>query len=555
PTVDRQPDGCQEPAVTFRSSQRGDPIPEIGFKALKMRENKERHWLEDNKACMVNVRNSVENLVNTLLQMAHSDLEKVRAIWVWICHHIQYDVKGYHDMTKTSCEPADVLRSGKSVCSGYAGLFEQMCSIAGVRCKKLSGFSKGASYQPGKVFNGESDHAWNAVYLNGSWHLLDSTWGSGYVDDSCTKFTFMYNEFYFLTHPALFVNDHFPEEEAWQLLRQKLTLQQFERNVWYRSKFYSLGLLSSSAETSIIETENGKATISIEGRAPTIFIFELNGAKEHGLMTLQRNGMTLEVYPPHTGTHRLSIFAKASEDKEEKYSSVLEYSLRCSAVGKGLLLPKALIQPVGPSWLSEEKGILEASPRNPVVHTEDGCCVVTITRSKNLEVFATLDSDSSPLSEDARRRHIWTTCRGSQVEFKTHLPHAGHFAFHVWAKPAHVAGSHCCALSYLLSCPNKSVMWPVFPEAYGDWEEGYELVTPLAGILPANRQVEFKLKLPGVSEASVAGDKVYPLTRDGEGVWKGSCNTSGASKVIIRASKRPGDNTYHYLLQYLVETH
>ena len=65
-------------------------------------------------------------------------------------------------------------------------------SLAGIRCKKLSGFSKGASYKPGKVFKGDSDHAWNAVYLDGGWHLLDSTWGSGFVENSCTKFTFRY---------------------------------------------------------------------------------------------------------------------------------------------------------------------------------------------------------------------------------------------------------------------------------------------------------------------------------------------------------------------------
>lgn len=33
-------------------------------------------------------KGSVEDLVKTLLRVAHTDLEKVRAIWTWICHHI-----------------------------------------------------------------------------------------------------------------------------------------------------------------------------------------------------------------------------------------------------------------------------------------------------------------------------------------------------------------------------------------------------------------------------------------------------------------------------------
>jgi len=36
----------------------------------------------------VTVKSGLEELVSDLLQEAHSDLEIVRAIWIWICHHI-----------------------------------------------------------------------------------------------------------------------------------------------------------------------------------------------------------------------------------------------------------------------------------------------------------------------------------------------------------------------------------------------------------------------------------------------------------------------------------
>lgn len=36
----------------------------------------------------VNTKGSVEELVQTLLKQARTDLEKVRVIWMWICHHI-----------------------------------------------------------------------------------------------------------------------------------------------------------------------------------------------------------------------------------------------------------------------------------------------------------------------------------------------------------------------------------------------------------------------------------------------------------------------------------
>lgn len=39
----------------------------------------------------------------------------------------EYDVVGYHNKSQLSSKPIDVLQTGKSICEGYAGLFEQMC--------------------------------------------------------------------------------------------------------------------------------------------------------------------------------------------------------------------------------------------------------------------------------------------------------------------------------------------------------------------------------------------------------------------------------------------
>lgn len=63
-----------------------------------------------------------------------------------------------------------------------------------------------------------------------------------------------YNEFYFLTHPALFINNHFPDNSNWQLLKPTVTLKQFESNMLYKSDFYKMGVLAAHPETPIIQT-------------------------------------------------------------------------------------------------------------------------------------------------------------------------------------------------------------------------------------------------------------------------------------------------------------
>ncbi|XP_052543268.1 kyphoscoliosis peptidase isoform X1 [Tympanuchus pallidicinctus] len=508
----------------------------------------------DAYALKVNTKSSVEELVQTLLKQARTDLEKVRVIWMWICHHIEYDVVGFHNKSLRLCEPTDVLRTGKSVCEGYAGLFQQMCSFAGIQCMKLSGYSKGYGYKIGQTFQGNSDHAWNAVYLDGRWHLLDSTWGSGTVDDTSTKFTYRYNEFYFLTHPALFVNNHFPDNSNWQLLKPTLTLKQFESNLQHNSDFYKLGLLDAHPQTALIQTENGAATISVECRPSTLFTFKLEGTDEHGLLTLRKQGMKLEIYPQKTGRQELQIFARPSKSTEDVYTCVLEYIVECKSVDKSRRFPKDLHQPVGPSWFTEKQGFLRPSHPDPIIHTNDGRCSLTFTMGKDISILTSLHADSSSLSEEMSRQHIMQIHRGNQVEFKVHLPHAGSFVLKFFTKKKSDPGSYTFVFNYLITCLNTEVKWPAFPLRYSRWAEGYELLEPLSRLLPANRNVQFKLKMQGISKVLVQAGDTYTLTLSRDGFWEGTCNTAGCTELFVMVHENANHGYYSHILKYDVET-
>nr|XP_060623988.1 kyphoscoliosis peptidase [Anolis sagrei ordinatus] len=508
----------------------------------------------DAYAKKVTAKDSVEELVKTLLRVAHTDLEKVRAIWTWICHHIAYDIVGFFHKDKLSFKPKDVLQSGKSICEGYAGLFEQMCSIAGVQCMNLSGYSKGHGYRSGQTFSGKYDHAWNAVYLDGRWHLVDSTWGSGSIDDCFSKFTFRYNEFYFLTHPALFINNHFPDNSNWQLLKPAVTLEQFESNMLYKSDFYKMGLLAAHPPTAIIQTVNGKVAIEVESRFPMLFMFELKGAKAYSLMMLKRNGMSLELYPQKTGSHKLQIYAKPSKGSDEVYNCVLEYTVECTAVDRNICFPKELHQPVGPSWFTERQGFLKPSQKAPIIHTNDGRFDVSFILSKDLSVLASLHSDDLNLSEDMSRRYILQVCQGNQIDFKIHLPYTGNFAFKIFAKKKSDPGNYNYVFNYLVCCPNAEVKWPMFPQNYSKWAEGYELLEPLAALLPANCNIKFKLKLHSIAKAFVQCEKTFPLILSKNGYWEGSCSTSGCTEVYVMVLENANHKFYSRILKYDVET-
>ncbi|MEE6500851.1 hypothetical protein FKM82_003950 [Ascaphus truei] len=499
----------------------------------------------------VEANGSVDMLVRDLLRDARTDLEKTRVIWTWICHHIEYDIVGYQNEALRSTDPDDILRTRKGVCAGYSSLFERMCSMGGVQCKSVSGYSKGATYKLGQTMSGDPDHAWNIVYLERGWHLLDSTWGAGHVDKSMGTFTFQYNEFYFLTHPALFVEDHFPEQKKWQLLEPHLSMDQFERSVCHQSHFYSLGLLSSHPDTAVIETVKGKASIAIESRHHMLFTFHLNKTEEPGLMRLMERGMKLDVYPQRTGQQVLQIFAKTQDSLETIYNWVLDYRVDCKSVDTSMKIPKCLSSPVGPSWVSEKAGLLQPSHPDPVIHTEDGCCTVSFVVKQGLSLFSTLHSDETQMTSDMEQRHVFQTQQKNNVEFKVHLPKSGTYALCVYVKSKD-SNNYTSKCNYLISCTNTTVKCPVFPLTYADWAKHYELVEPLHGVLPGNTEVLFKLKVPGVAGVSVRGQRSFPLTLSEEGYWEGMSSTTDSKEIYVAVNSKDKPNTWTYILRYEV---
>ncbi|WP_262494636.1 transglutaminase domain-containing protein [Flavobacterium cyanobacteriorum] len=163
------------------------------------------------------------------------DDEKARAIFTWIATNVKYDLAAYtiaerpvaysfrtqeEKMAKERKFKDDLaiktLKTRKGVCQGYATLFESLAQSVGLEAVIIPGTSKSHPTHIGKA-PGASDHAWNAVKINGQWKLLDVTWGAGTVTGEPLKFDFRFNDGYFFTSPDDFVLNHYPDNEKWLL--------------------------------------------------------------------------------------------------------------------------------------------------------------------------------------------------------------------------------------------------------------------------------------------------------------------------------------------------
>ena len=175
----------------------------------------------------VEAERSIDALAEYLTRPATTDRDRARAIFRWITDRIAYNAEAFLAGTPVGdCSAEAVLRSRKTVCAGYANLFEQLARQAGLDAVKISGYAKGFGYVPGEKLS--PNHAWNAVKIEEQWRLVDSTWGAG-MTDAAKGFVKQLNEQWFLTSPEQMILSHFPDDPARQFLPLPIDAETFRR--------------------------------------------------------------------------------------------------------------------------------------------------------------------------------------------------------------------------------------------------------------------------------------------------------------------------------------
>ncbi len=146
-------------------------------------------------------------------------IDKARAIYTWIANNIVYDVKAASKEQTDKSTTTEVLLYRKAVGIGFATLFQDMCSSAGIRCLTADGHIKRNTEEISDE-ELEKNHSWAVVQLGLSpdtWHYVDVALGSGSVDEQMKVFTKKFSGNYFFAHKAIFNWQHFPDNPVWKL--------------------------------------------------------------------------------------------------------------------------------------------------------------------------------------------------------------------------------------------------------------------------------------------------------------------------------------------------
>ena len=184
----------------------------------------------------------LDKLAQSLTDGLDTDSQKVRAIHDWVTLNVSYDTASLLSESVDNERVADVLRTRRSACRGYADLFGELCRRSGLDCAAIQGYARGAGDDPfSREGPSEPNHAWNAVRVDGRWRLVDATWDAGrYCNDA--GYEQRYSTDYLFPDPAWLIHTHLPSDSCWQLLDKPVSALEFGNLPYLTVEFFRLGL-------------------------------------------------------------------------------------------------------------------------------------------------------------------------------------------------------------------------------------------------------------------------------------------------------------------------
>lgn len=222
-----------------------------------------------------------KELANHIQKDFTSEYDKARAIYTWMALNISYDVKSWLNPKPTKSFSYEtplqkdlkiqeiknqiiktVFRKHLAVCEGYSLLFNHLATLVGLKSEVISGMSK-TTLEDIELKKIRTDHAWNSVMIDGTWCLIDVTWGAGAVVNEQGLWVKMFNPIYFDTPTNFFFTKHFPASGVW--LNQIIDKENFMKAPLLYSDYVNENYEILEPKSGIIEAvENQKIVFKIK---------------------------------------------------------------------------------------------------------------------------------------------------------------------------------------------------------------------------------------------------------------------------------------------------
>lgn len=488
---------------------------------------------------------SVAKLSAYLTNPWEGDRNKAYAIFRWLSFNVAYDVDGFFGRTaKSNTDAGSVLQHKVSVCAGYANLFEGLGKEAGLQVHTVEGYAKGYGFEPGQQIK-STNHAWNAVQVNGEWFICEPTWGAGYLGNDLT-FHRSPNVAMFLMDPEYAICSHYPTDEQWQLLDQPISKEEFEKLVVPSGKIHECGVELISHKESIYSIEDAD-NIEMIFYSPSLKILrgelkdssgkEHEGRKWTQVLPYGVNKVKLRANFPAPGKYKLCLYVRDAVSNNQWHHGI-EYLIHAST---GVEKNRGGFPQLGTEFY--EIGFHLDQPLENIV-SEDGKACISL-ENYNSQISSV--SGHLKLSGEEKRLkkefsgftfcHAEKTNSGYKVQ--VHCPLPGEYTLKIFAKHSEEGRSDTFVCCYYITALSGVGPIPGFPrksDSFDAW--GLEVIEPRQNIYVPDGRASAQIRTPG--DVSLTG---Y-LMKGNQHLDNGLCSSKTADGVCTIQAHAPEDGEF-----------
>jgi transglutaminase/protease-like cytokinesis protein 3 len=264
--------------------------------------------------------NKVEDLATKIDKDFKNDADKARAAFFWLAKNIRYNLKEYYNPRKRSyrfkySSEADriqkiqaindsfivaTFKSKMGVCEEYAQSFKKICDLLNIEAAVIKGNVRTDAREIGVISNA-TNHAWNAVKIDGKWQILDATWAAGFEYNG--KWVRKFNEYFYNIPTEKIFKTHYPKEAIWVLHFGRMSLEEFYNQPIYTNTFLALETELITPKQGIINLKKNEDIVlklkNLDTNSQIIYGITGNKYAQKPLITVVDNIATLNIKNPN----------------------------------------------------------------------------------------------------------------------------------------------------------------------------------------------------------------------------------------------------------------
>ena len=205
----------------------------------------------------LNIFQMSEAMVKYKKENSLNEIESTYLVYLWLGQNIILDC----DADNTGYQfPTNVYDSEKGNSIGFAALFYTFATNLDIKVVPIQGKEKKLT-ETNEVFK-TVNSTWIAILIDNKYYLIDSANGAGYCNSNGFKREKI--DFFFGTKPEFFIRNHFPDEDKWQLLENKITFDKFNSWPLVTYRFYMQGFQTLSPDEDLDVNYGAKVVLTYD---------------------------------------------------------------------------------------------------------------------------------------------------------------------------------------------------------------------------------------------------------------------------------------------------